>query len=46
MAPMSTMNGRSTVIFTGRIFLRTTAMGSGLMDGGMYTADNGGIGGV
>jgi hypothetical protein len=46
MAPMSTMNGRSMVIFTGRNFLRTTATESGLMDRGMYTADKGGIGGV
>jgi hypothetical protein len=34
------------MLFTGRIFLRTTAEVSGLLDGGLFAADNGGIGGV
>jgi hypothetical protein len=46
MAPMSTMNGRRVTRLTGRNFLHSTAMVSGLMDGGMYAAGKGGIGGV
>ncbi|GGR85374.1 hypothetical protein GCM10010220_42060 [Streptomyces parvulus] len=46
MAPMSTMNGRRVTRLTGRYFLHTTAMVSGLMVGGVYAADKGGIGGV
>jgi hypothetical protein len=46
MAPMSTMNGRRVTRLTGRNFLHTTAMASGLMVGGMCAADKGGIGGV
>ncbi len=55
MAPMSTMNGRRVTRLTGRYFLHTTAMVSGLMVGGVVrrrqrrqlcTADKGGIGGV
>ena len=34
MAPMSTMNGRRVTRFTGRNFLRTTALVSGLVYGG------------
>jgi hypothetical protein len=39
MAPMSTMKGRRVTRLTGRYFLHVTAMVSGLMVGGMYTAD-------
>jgi hypothetical protein len=46
MAPMSTMNGRRVTSFTGGNFLHTTAMGSGLMVGGVRAVDKGGIGGV
>jgi hypothetical protein len=43
---MSTMNGRRVTRLTGRNFLHSTAVLSGLMDGGMCAADKGGIGGV
>jgi hypothetical protein len=46
MAPMSTMNGRRVTRLTGRNFLHTTAMVSGLMVGGLRAAREGGIGGV
>jgi hypothetical protein len=46
MAPMSTMNGRRVTRLTGRNFLLRPRMVSGLLDGGMYAVDKGGIGGV
>jgi hypothetical protein len=46
MAPMSTMNGRRVTGLTGRNFLQSTAMVSGLMAGGLYATGKGGIGGV
>ena len=36
MAPMSTMKGRRVTRFTGRNFLRTTALEGGLIYGGGY----------
>jgi hypothetical protein len=46
MAPMSTMKGRRVTIFTGREFLRTTALSSGLYTGVGTPTKKGGIGGV
>jgi hypothetical protein len=46
MAPMSTMNGRRVTGLTGRDFLLRPHEVSGLLDGGMYAVDKGGIGGV
>jgi hypothetical protein len=46
MAPMSTMKGRRVKVFTGRRFLRTTALSSGLIYGVGTPTRKGGIGGV